>query len=313
MKRIIGRYIGEEKGSLFITIGAMHGNELAGIHAIQEVLQMLEAEAENNPDFVFSGQFIGLCGNLRAVNSGERFIKKDLNRQWTSSNVRRILQQTPEQLDEEDLELKELLLTLQREVEKYKPEKVFLLDLHTTSAEGGIFSIVTDDLWSLQIAVQLHAPVITGMMGGLKGTTLHYFTDAVLGVPTTAIAFESGQHYDPLSTNRAISAIINCMRSIGCVHYMIVESRHDKILIDYARHLPKVTEFLYVHKITARDHFRMKDGFKNFQAVSKGEILATDRNGEIVAPYDALVLMPLYQAQGENGFFLIKEVYQGAY
>ncbi|MEN0049036.1 MAG: succinylglutamate desuccinylase/aspartoacylase family protein [Bacteroidota bacterium] len=313
MKRIIGRYIGEEKGSLFITIGAMHGNELAGIHAIQEVLKMLEAEAENNSDFVFSGQFIGLCGNLRAVKSGKRFIQKDLNRQWTNHNVRRILRETPEQLDEEDLELKELLLTIQREVEQYKPEKVFLLDLHTTSAEGGIFSIVTDDLWSLQIAVQLHAPVITGMMEGLKGTTLHYFTDAVLDVPTTAIAFESGQHFDPLSTNRAISAIINCMRSIGCVHSMIVEPRHDEILINYARRLPKVTEFVYVHKITAKDGFSMKEGFQNFQAVQKGELLARDKKGEIRAPFDALILMPLYQAQGENGFFLVKEVYQGAY
>jgi len=313
MKRIIGRYIGEEKGSLFITIGAMHGNELAGVQAIQEVLKMLNAEAEDNPDFVFSGQFIGLYGNLRAVNSGKRFINKDLNRQWTTSNVRRILRQTPEKLEEEDLELKELLFTIQKEVSNYQPEKVFLLDLHTTSAKGGIFSIATEDLMSLQIAVQLHAPVITGMMAGLQGTTLHYFTDRTLGIPTTAIAFESGQHYDELSINRAISAIINCMRSIGCVHSMIVEPKHDEILLEYARHLPKVTELCYVHRITLKDNFVMKEGFSNFQAVKEGELLATDRNGTIVAPYDALILMPLYQAQGENGFFLVKEVYQGAY
>ncbi|MEM8523685.1 MAG: succinylglutamate desuccinylase/aspartoacylase family protein [Bacteroidota bacterium] len=313
MKRIIGRYIGEEKGSLFIAIGAMHGNELAGVRAIEKVLDMLEAEAENNPDFVFTGQFFGLCGNLRALKRGKRYINKDLNRQWTTSNVQRILRQDLKYLDEEDLELKELLFTIQKIVRDYQPEKVFLLDMHTTSAKGGIFSIATEDILSLQIAVQLHAPVITGMMEGLKGTTLHYFTDSALDRPTTAIAFESGQHYEPLSVNRAISAIINCMRSIGCVHSMVVEPRHDEILIEYARHLPKVTELLYVHKITPEDQFKMKEGFSNFQSVSEGELLAEDRHGDIIAPYDALVLMPLYQKQGENGFFLIKEVYQGAY
>ncbi|MEL6718375.1 MAG: succinylglutamate desuccinylase/aspartoacylase family protein [Bacteroidota bacterium] len=313
MKRIIGRYIGEEKGPLFIALGAMHGNELAGVQAIQEVLKMLDQEALDNPDFVFMGQFIGLYGNLKAVKMKKRYLNKDLNRQWTVWNVQRILRSISEQLDEEDMELKELWATIQQEITSYQPEKVFFLDLHTTSAEGGIFSIVTEDLLSLQIAVQLHAPVITGMMEGLKGTTLHYFTDQMLGIPTTAIAFESGQHYDPLSVSRAISAIINCMRSIGCVHSMIVEPRHDEILIAYAKRLPKVTELLYVHKIKPQDQFKMKEGFNNFQAVSKGELLANDRKGEILAPYDALVLMPLYQSQGENGFFLIKEVYQGAY
>ena len=52
----------------------------------------------------------------------------------------------------------------------------------------------------------------------------------------------------------------------------------------------------------------MVEGYKNFQKVEEGEVLAQDKSGKIVAPEDALVLMPLYQQQGEDGFFLIKEV-----
>ncbi|MFT6360775.1 MAG: succinylglutamate desuccinylase, partial [Saprospiraceae bacterium] len=40
----------------------------------------------------------------------------------------------------------------------------------------------------------------------------------------------------------------------------------------------------------------------------KGEILATDKNGNVVAKQDSLILMPLYQKQGDDGFFLIKSL-----
>ncbi|MEM0992325.1 MAG: succinylglutamate desuccinylase/aspartoacylase family protein [Bacteroidota bacterium] len=313
MNRILGRYIGEEKGPLFIVLGAMHGNELAGVKAVQQVLKMLELEADQNPDFIFSGQFIGLCGNVQAVVAGQRFLEKDLNRQWTVSHVDYVKAQPKNALRAEDKELRELLDTILSEVQRYQPEQLIILDLHTTSADGGIFSIVTDELSSLQIAVQLHAPVITGMLQGLRGTTLHYFTNHLFNIPTTGLAFESGQHDDPDSVSRAISAIINCMRSIGCVHAFVVEDRHDEILIEYSRPLPKVTELRYVHRISEKDEFQMQPGYVNFQKVTAGELLAHDKTGAIRAPFDSFVLMPLYQSQGENGFFLVEEIYQGAY
>ncbi|MEM9850277.1 MAG: succinylglutamate desuccinylase/aspartoacylase family protein, partial [Bacteroidota bacterium] len=138
MNRILGRYIGEEKGPLFIVLGAMHGNELAGVKAVQQVLKMLELEADQNPDFIFSGQFIGLCGNVQAVVAGQRFLEKDLNRQWTVSHVDYVKAQPKNALRAEDKELRELLDTILSEVQRYQPEQLIILDLHTTSADGGI-------------------------------------------------------------------------------------------------------------------------------------------------------------------------------
>jgi succinylglutamate desuccinylase len=48
--------------------------------------------------------------------------------------------------------------------------------------------------------------------------------------------------------------------------------------------------------------------YKNLQSIKKGEKLATDNKGDIKASEDCLILMPLYQAQGHDGFFLVKEV-----
>ncbi|MCC6725116.1 MAG: succinylglutamate desuccinylase/aspartoacylase family protein [Saprospiraceae bacterium] len=307
-RHIIGRYIGEEPGPLLICTAGMHGNEPAGVEALKTVFTLLEREPSVNLDFKYKGRLLGLIGNWRAYSQGKRFIVKDLNRQWTTENVERIRNTDSSQLDSEDRDLLEILNLVEAEIAACKPTHVVLLDLHTTSAGGGIFAIATDEQESIRIATGLHAPVITGLMRGIRGTTLHYFSTENFPVPIAAAAFEAGQHEDPVSVNRSIAAIINCMRSIEAVKPEDVENRHDEILVEYSKNLPKIAEIINVHPIKTDDCFRMKPGYQNFQSVVKGELLAQDRHGEIRSPADALILMPLYQPQGSDGFFLVKAV-----
>ncbi len=308
IKRIIGRFEGTERGPLLISVGGMHGNEPAGVRALDLIFKMLEVEPITNPEFRFKGRFLGLTGNLRAFRKGQRFVEKDLNRQWIPDKVNVIKNTNIADLPPEEQEMKELLEIIEKEIEDYQPEKLIFLDLHTTTAHGGIFGIPTENPESVRIALELHAPVIKGLLKGIQGSTLHYFTEENTGVPTVGLCFESGQHNDPLSINRAIAALINCMRTIGCVEGHHVENRHDSLLIEYSAGLPQVTELITVHSIKEGDNFRMEPDFENFQAVKAGTILARDRHGEIRAPSDCLVLMPLYQKQGNDGFFLIQTV-----
>ncbi len=307
-ERIIGRYTGEQHGPLLICFGGMHGNEPSGIKALDTMFNMLEVEPITNPEFKFRGRLLGLRGNLRAIIAGKRFIQKDLNRQWTPQNVNRIKQTPASQLEAEDLEIKEILEVIDAEIAEYQPERLVVLDFHSTTAYGGIFTIPSEDPESLRIAIELHAPVIKGLLKGVKGTSLHYFCNDHFAPNTTAICFESGQHLEELSVNRAIAALTNCMRTIGCVKAEHVENRHDSLLIEYSRHLPKIARLITIHSIQPNDHFKMKHRYKNFQPVKKGEWLATDKNGPIYAPEDGLILMPLYQKQGEDGFFLIRRM-----
>lgn len=305
---MIGRHIGSEEGPLFICTAGMHGNEPAGVKALETVFHLLDREPLVNLGFVFRGRMTGFVGNLRAFIKGKRFIVKDLNRLWTEENIRRTRGADQRSLDSEDLELLELLAAVEAEIEDCQPGRVVLLDLHTTSAAGGIFAIATDDPESVRIASGLHAPVITGLLRGIHGTTLHYFNKNNFNRNIAGAAFEAGQHEEPLSVNRSIAAIINCMRSIGNVRSEDVENRHDDILIEYSKNLPKIAELIRVHPITAEDGFEMKPGYRNFQPVIKGEVLAEDRNGIIRSPEDGLILMPLYQPQGSDGFFIVKQI-----
>ncbi len=308
LERVIGRYTGEEKGPLMIVFGAMHGNEPAGVEALKMIFKMLEVEPITNPNFHFCGRLLGLIGNTRAKNVGKRFIVKDLNRQWTTENVNRIKSSDIANLDSEDLEIKEILELLEKEISDYQPAKVVVLDLHTTTAYGGIFSIPTDEKESVRIALELHAPVVKGLLKGIRGTSLHYFNRKTFDMDMVAVCFESGQHNEELSINRAIAAITNCMRTTGCVEARHIENQHDTLLITYSKDLPKIAELIEIHAIQPEDEFEMMPNYQNFQTIKKGEVLAKDRNGEILSSTDGLILMPLYQKQGDDGFFLIKTI-----
>ncbi len=307
-ERIISKYRGKNPGPLLIVFGGMHGNEPAGIKAIETMSQMLAVEPITNPDFEYNGTFLGVIGNLQAYHKNQRFINKDLNRSFTKENLEIVEREPESALKDELLEIKQILKVVRETIDEVKPSKVIVLDLHTTSSFGGIFTITTDDPESLRIAVELHAPVIKGMLRGIKGTTLHFFTKENFGIDMIPVTFESGQHNEKLSINRAIAAITNCMRTIGSVSPEHVENQHDTLLIEHSKNLPKVSELISKHSIIEGDDFSMYPNYENFQKIQSGEAIAKDNNGPIEAPEDALLLMPLYQSQGEDGFFLIKKL-----
>jgi succinylglutamate desuccinylase len=62
----------------------------------------------------------------------------------------------------------------------------------------------------------------------------------------------------------------------------------------------------YVHRIQAGDQFKMRPGYINFQRIQQQEHLADDITGPIYAPMNGLILMPLYQSKGSDGFFIVE-------
>jgi succinylglutamate desuccinylase len=307
-QRLIGEYNGSLPGPLIIVFGSLHGNEPAGILAIEEVLSLLNQKKLHNPDFVFRGRLIGIRGNIQALKAGKRFLEKDLNRQFTNENIQRVRSLELDQLVAEDRELREIVDFVDQEVYSYHPDQIIILDLHTTTADGGIFSIATDYEDSITIARAMHAPVVTGLLAGIKGTTLHYFCQDHFPYPIVSVTFEAGQHEDPQSSQRATAAIINLLRSVKSIRPKEVENKHDQLLIDYSEGLPSLAKLISVHTLKPDDEFEMMPGYQNFQEVKKGEVLAKTRYGIITAPIDCLILMPLYQRQGEDGFFLVLPV-----
>ena len=304
--RIICRYDGQKRGPLLICLGGMHGHEPAGILAVQEVAGLLDIESGINEDFQYRGRLLGLRGNLAAIQKKQRFINRDLNRMLTPEEVNRVRGLQPSELADEDKECREIIDVIEAEIKQYAPSFTLILDLHTTTADGGIFTIAAEDEMSRNLAKGLHAPVVLGMEKKLTGTTLNYFNQP--SNQRYCIVFEAGRHDDPQGMHRSVAAIINCMRNIGSVDPNVVDHKHDGLLIGMSIGFPKVTRLIYHYKIRPDEHFVMKPGYKNFQQLHAGEELARNENGIVHAPFDGLILMPKYQPQGEDGFFIVEPI-----
>ncbi|MDX2043036.1 MAG: succinylglutamate desuccinylase/aspartoacylase family protein [Acidobacteriota bacterium] len=299
--RELGRFSGKQPGPLVICIGGIHGNEPAGALALEIVLKKLR---ETSP--TFRGELIALAGNVRALNAGVRYQHRDLNRMWSPKQVSEIEDLLPAQTaTAEDAEQRELLDIIETALEHHTGEAIFL-DLHTTSSEGSPFAIISDTLTNRRLALELGVPIILGLEENLDGTILNYANE--LG--HAAIGFEAGQHRSPTSLLNHEAAIWITLAAAGCIKpYYIHE------FFDLRQHLkrsvgdvPRVMELRHRHGVHETDEFVMQPGFSNFTRVAKGQLLASDRQGSVVSPEDGLLFMPLYQSQGEDGFFLVREV-----
>ena len=145
--------------------------------------------------------------------------------------------------------------------------------------------------------------VITGILPSLIKF------DCVTNLGHAAVAFEGGQNENPASTDNLEAAIWVALDSATLLdthNGRVSQARNT--LSGVAAGLPKVVEILHRHVTAAGDGFRMSNSYQGFDRVTSGQLLATDATGDITAPVGGYLLMPLYQKQGNDGFFLAHEL-----
>lgn len=297
--RRIGQILGELPGPTLVVIGSLHGNEPAGILGLENVFTQL---AENA--IPVRGELLGLVGHRAALAEGRRFLSADLNRHWSAQRI--AASRTGELADSpvpEDLELHELRQEMEAAFGRARGE-CHVLDLHTTSGGGPPFVVMADTLRNRRFALHLPAPIIVGLEEELEGT----LTDYVMDLGHVAIGFEGGQHDDPAAVDLCEAGIWIALAAAGLIDAAEAPQveRSSRLLSQICRNLPKVFEVCYRHPVRPEDEFRMQPGYVSFQKIRKGELLARDRYREYRALEDGRILMPLYQQQGEDGYFEVR-------
>lgn len=280
-------------GPTLVVSGGMHGNEPAGVQAIRRVLDALEASRAP-----VSGRLLGLCGNMGALRLGVRYTDRDLNRCWDAPSVANL--RATHGHTAEDVEQLELLEAFDDALARARGPIVHL-DLHSMSADGVPFVVVCEHPLSGQLARDLCLPGIIGLEKAIPATTIEYFT--TLG--HIALAVEGGQHQAEATADTLESTAWLLMLSLGMLAAADVPDLTGRRtrLLERGLNLPAV-RVTYRHAITENDHFAMKPGYRNLQAVSAGEVLGQDGRGPVVAPTDGWVVLPLYQPIGVDGFFI---------
>lgn len=302
MKRLIGEYGNYNSGPLFIVLAGIHGNEKAGIFALERIFEYFTLNK-----IEFKGKLVALKCNLTALELNQRFVHKDLNRQWYDAKIKKLSALPFGMLNTaEDREQVQLLDYIQYILAQQEDkENILMIDLHTTSAAGACMTITNDVPKSVEYARMLPVPVISGMTKILEGTTLEYFEN--MEIP--GIAYEAGQHDDIESIERMKYGLVSLFLNAGILDekQSVFFAEGIERLRKYNEGLPYVVDVLYHHAITEEDNFVMRPGYSNFSNITKGEHLADDTKGEILASNTGMILMPLYQKKGSDGFFIVEK------
>ena len=302
VERVLGSF-GEEPWPRLVAVVGVHGNEPAGVHAAKRVLRRLRTS-----EFPIRGRLVCLAGNVEALRRGVRYQDVDLNRVWTSLSERPWpAAQTPgaaEMAERRALAsaLDEALAVGRRPADG----DVRVIDMHTTSSVSAPFVLFTDRLSNRAMAHGLGVPMILGLEEELAGTVL----DHLDGLGVTAVTVEGGQHDAPESVDRLEALLWLALDEGGQLPEGPPEgrARWQTMLSEATTGLPRLFEVRHRHAIDARDRFQMDPGHFNFEPVQAGQRLAEDRHGAVHAEQDGRLFMPLYQPQGEDGYFLARKI-----
>lgn len=299
--RIITHHKADESGPVFIALAGMHGNESYGVAALRKVDEYLEKSGG-----ILHGEWLGIAANLSALKNRVRFVHEDMNRIWFPSIVDKIRRSKPSQIESsERREIKSMLEIIDPYLSQKNREIVFV-DLHSFSAPGGLFVITPRNSENQKKMAGLSVPLIFGIDDTLRGTALRYFYDQ----GHLSMAFEGGGHHETRTLYNMVSYLMLLSERFDLINPKAIDGYElfREQIQKEASHLPNRVELVYQHIIEPGDNFVMLPGFENFQPIKKGQWLADDRNGQIKSPEDGYMLMPLYQKQGNDGFFIVREV-----
>jgi succinylglutamate desuccinylase len=283
-----------------IVVGSLHGNEPSGVQAMERVVASLDERRT-----ALRGDLLLVSGNLSAIAHRVRFVDKDLNRQWTPARVAALTDHRASGGSPEDREQQELLELIEGALATSRGA-VHFVDLHTSSAPGAPFLTIGDTLRNRRFIREMPVPVILGLEEQVDGSLLEYLNNH--GFVTVGV--EAGQHDDPCSTDRHEAVLWLCLLAAGILGADDVPRLDERraLLARASAGVAPVIEVRSRHNIRPGAGFEMLPGFVNFQRIRRGQPLARDRGGEILAPEDGLILLPLYQGQGNDGFFVAREV-----
>ncbi len=298
VKRVLGNIKGENGTPTIIVIAGMHGNETAGIHAVKKVLQKIDTQK-----IQFKGNFYVIAGNLNALQKNIRFEKADLNRLWTLENIEYI--KSSKNGFNADVKEQIAIYEYVKMILTTNDGPFYFIDLHTTSADTTPFITISDSLNNRKFSANFSIPIVLGIEEYLDGPLLTYINE----FGHVALGFEGGQHNDKESIDNCEAFVWLVLEASGCILKSQIEELNSfkNTLLAHSKKR-NFYEIDYRYLINDKEDFRMVNGFNNFEKITRNQVLALSNTVEIKANMDGMIFMPLYQDQGNDGFFIITKI-----
>jgi succinylglutamate desuccinylase len=294
--RIFHHIKGIQSGATVIFFAGIHGNEFAGVNALNAIMPQLNKKT-------IRGEVFGVYGNIKALKANKRFIDLDLNRLWTTKQLEQLeTEKNPENELQEQIDLFQFI----KGVLASTDNPIYFIDLHTTSSKTLPFITINDALINRKFSACFNIPVVLGIEEYLEGPLLSYLN--TLGY--VSLGFEAGQHNDPQaikSCEAFVYLVLNHTNNLFNPESSKINVYKNE-LESASKSIDSIFEVVYKYHIEPEENFKMYQGFESFQSIKKGTILARSNGKDIRSTHSAKLFMPLYQKSGKDGFFIIKTI-----
>jgi hypothetical protein len=285
-----------------VLIGGIHGNEGSGVIALKQVFDEIQEQ-----QLELKGSVYVFNGNIPALADDQRFLTVDLNRVWTSDMVEDVKsgRSSAVEFGQEQEQFTEILEIIDYILNRFDHTVVFS-DLHTTSSPSCPFIPINDTIANRELAEKFPLPTVLGIEEFIDGPLLSYINE----IGHVALGFEGGQHDDPNAVHIHKSFVWLLLHYSGVLDSLSPEflKEQEDNLQRASQGLSGFYEVLMKHTIQDNEEFRMLPGFSTFQKLHKGQELAVSNGVKVTAAKDGRIFMPLYQEQGEDGFYIIRDV-----
>ncbi len=262
-------YLGREPGPTSLILAGVHGNEICGIKAFENILPNLQIQ---------KGRVIFGYGNPKAISTKQRLFETNLNRMFKADN----------QLSEQEKQNYEYARA--QVLKKYFDQADVLLDIHSSNTPRSKPFLICEKNSRDLVKYLPFNLVVSGFDEIQPGGTDSYMnTTGKIG-----ICAECGSTKDPAAVQMAEETIKSFLAARGHISRNLEESAADHIQVN----------FLY---FTKTDKFVMPKALEDFEKIEKSTLIGYDGEEEIVAQEDSIILFAHDTAEKNAEAFLLAQ------
>lgn len=257
---------GSEPGPTVAIFAGVHGNERAGIYALQELIPKLK---------LTKGTLHLAFANPPAIKANVRFINKNLNRRFFTGN---------DGEGYEDTRARELMAVLD--------QCDALLDLHMFYSDGNTEPFAICEEPSIDVASVFDLPLIATNFTNVEkgGSDGYMFLNGKVG-----ICVECGpiSQSDELK-DYAAKTVYQFLQYYDMIEPQVALSDKPKKILKALYAVKKDTETI-----------TLEPGFKNFDSLSEDQLIAVDGSKQYLAKKNECILFPHYSARVGEELYII--------
>ena len=263
---------GKEPGKTSIILVGVHGNEEGGVEAMNKILPNLSIE---------NGRVIICYANPKAISQKTRYTEANLNRMF---------------LDETDIspdDRKSYEFNRALYLKKYLLESDVLLDIHASNNPNSKPFVICESN-AEQIVKYLPVGTVVNGFDTIEPGGADYFMNRNGKV---GACIECGYLGDDKSTKIAEESIYAFLKTQGHIPGHVPEHKQSYIQM-YELYKSKTNQFILTSK------------FKDFEYITKDQLIGIDGNEKIFAKEDSIILFAKDTAKVGQEVFLLGKIKQ---